>query len=185
MYKPGACDTFYIDSKMAPFTNLNILQFVVLIGDVTLMEEAVALGAALDFPVWDKNASDNPPLPAPPGSTALLLACAILAAYGEKERRDPNFGRNDTIDRICECAVRLVLLGANCQVKLLIPAQRRNAPVQPKDPVTTFRALNFGGKTAQELASISRRRELIQAIDLMQKSESVHLTQCRCGSRLP
>jgi hypothetical protein len=32
---------------------------------------------------------------------------------------------------------------------------------------------------------MSRRQELIRAIELMQKPENVHLTQCRCGSRLP
>jgi hypothetical protein len=162
-----------------------------LLGDVTLMEEAVALGAALDFPVSDENRQNLPPLPAPPGSTALLLACAVLAIHGEMERHDPNIRRTvliqDSIDRTCECAIRLVHLGANCQVKLQIPAQRRNAPVNPNDHlVTTFRTLNLGGKTAQQLASMSpRRRELIRAIELMQKTENVHLTQCRCGSRLP
>jgi hypothetical protein len=58
------------------------------------MEEVVALGAALDFPVWDENAPDLPPLPAPPGSTALLLACADIAMFGEKERGDPNSRRD-------------------------------------------------------------------------------------------
>jgi hypothetical protein len=192
MHEPGAkCDTYYIASDATPFTNLNILQFAVVIGDVTLMEEVVALGAALDFPVWDENASGIPPSPAPPGSTALLLACTMLAMM---ERGNPNVRRRgmdmtaevyDTIDRICECAIRLVRLGANCQVKLEIPAQTLNAPVNPNNPVAAFQALNLGGKTAQQLASISRRRELIRAIELMQKTENVHLTQCRCGSRLP
>jgi hypothetical protein len=77
-----------------PFTNLNILQYAVVDGDVTLMEEVVALGAVLDFPVSDKNASEMPPLPAPPGSTALLLACAMLAMYIVMERRNPNLRRN-------------------------------------------------------------------------------------------
>jgi hypothetical protein len=110
------------------------------------------------------------------------------------ERRDPNIRRDmqhtpaeiyDGIDRICECAVRLVHLGANCQVKLQIPAQRRNAPLIPNDPGSTYRALNFGGKTAQELAGLARRQESIRAIELMRKTENVHLTQCRCGCRLP
>jgi hypothetical protein len=188
MYEPGAdCDTFLFASDITPFTNLTILHYAVSTGDVTLMEEVVARGAALDFPVSDINTSGIPPLPAPPGSTALLLACALLAMYGEMERRYPNFRNQnvDTIDRICECATRLVHLGANCQVKLQIPAQRRNTPVNPKDPVTAYRAYNLDGKTAQQLASMSRRRELIRAIELMQKTENVHLTQCRCGSRLP
>jgi hypothetical protein len=156
----------------------------VVTGDVTFMEEVVARGAALDFPVSDKNAPDSS---APPGSTALILACAFLAMVGDKERRGRSAPAQalDSINRVCECAIRLVYLGANCQVKLEIPAQRRNTPFNPDDLVTTYRALNFGGKTAQELASMSRQRELIRAIELMHKPENVHLTQCRCGSRLP
>jgi hypothetical protein len=192
LHEPGVdCDVLTISSRATSFTNLNILQYAVATGDVTLMEEVVGLGAALDFPVADENAPGIPPAPAPPGSTALLLACAIVAMYGEMERRDPNFRRAmpaqvfDTIDRNCECAIRLVHLGANCQVKLKIPVQRRNAPVNPDDPTHTFRMLKLGGKTAQQLASMSRRRDLIRAMELMQKPENVHLTQCRCGSRLP
>jgi hypothetical protein len=187
MRRPGAdCDHFSFSSDAVPFTNLNILHYAVMIGDVTLMEEVVALGAALDFPVSDKNAVDIPPLPAPPGSTALLLACVSLATYGDMGRTDPNRRRaasaQDAVDRISECAIRLVHLGANCKVKLQIPAQRRNTPVNPLDRVAAF---IFGGKTAQELASISCHRELIRVIELMQKTENVHLTQCRCGSRMP
>ena len=137
MYEPSTdCDTFRFASDICPFTNLYILQHAVLTGDVAVMEEVVALGAALDFPVDDySNPPGIPPAPAPPGSTALLLACAIVAMYGVMERRDPNFRRVmpaqlfDTVDRTCECAIRLVYLGANCQVKLQIPAQRRNTPV--------------------------------------------------------
>jgi hypothetical protein len=115
----------------------------------------------------------------------------MLAMNGEMERRYPDLRRVasaqalDSIDRVCECAIRLVHLGANCKAKLRIPAQRRNAPANPKDLVTTFRALDLDGKTAKQLASISGRRELIRDIELMQKTENVHLTQCRCGSRLP
>jgi hypothetical protein len=189
MRQPGAsCDFFILSSYTCPFTNLHILQYAAVTGDVTLMEEAVALGAALDLPVSDKNAPDFPPSPAPPGSTALLLACALLAMHGDKTHRDPVMPTEvlDNLDRVCECAIQLVYLGANCQVKLQIPAaQRRNTPVHLADVNANFRALNFGGKTAQELANISCRRDLIRAIELMQKPENIHLTQCRCGSRLP
>jgi hypothetical protein len=132
-----------------------------------------------------------PPSPAPPGSTALLLACAMLAKHGEMERRDPSPRGEmpaeglDHFDQLCECAIQLVYLGADCQVKLQIPAQRRDTPVNPEDLVAVYRALNFGGKTAQELAIMSRQQALIRAIELMQKKENIHLTQCRCGSRLP
>jgi hypothetical protein len=192
MYEPdGDCDTFGFSSDINFFTNLNILHYAALSGDISLMEEVVALGAALDFPVRDINVDGIPPVPAPPGSTALVLACAMLAMYGDMQRLDPNFRRVmpakafEELDRLCECAIQLVHLGANCQVKLQIPAQRRDVPVNPFDPVTGYRAHNFGGKTVQELASISCHRELIRAIELMQTSESIDLTQCRCGSRMP
>jgi hypothetical protein len=54
MRRPGAdCDTLYIASNSTSFTNLNVLHYAVVTGDITLMEEVVALGAALDFPVWN------------------------------------------------------------------------------------------------------------------------------------
>jgi hypothetical protein len=192
MYEPdGCCDIFGFSSNTVLFTNLNILHYAVLTGDITLMEEVVALGAALDFPVRDTNVEGIPPVPAPPRSTALVLACALLAMYGDLERLDPNLRRVmpakvfDELDGICECAIQLVYLGADCQIKLQIPAQRRDVAVNPLDPVIAYRELNFSGKTVQELASISDRRELIRAVELMQTSESIDLTQCRCGSRLP
>jgi hypothetical protein len=123
MHKPGiACDLLYFFSDPTPFTNLNILHYAVVNGDVALMEEVVARGAALDFPVSDENAPGIPPLPAPPGSTALLLACAMLAMHGEMERRNMPTRLCATIDRICECK-NLVHLGANCQVKPQIPSK--------------------------------------------------------------
>jgi hypothetical protein len=106
--------------------------------------------------------------------------------HGEMEHR---FGvvaqahNLNTKDRSCECAIRLVHLGANCQVQAQILALSRNTPVSRNDPITAFRILNLGGKTAQQLVSMSRWRELINAIELMQKkTKNVHLTQCRCGS---
>jgi hypothetical protein len=192
MHRPGAhCNNFNISTNRTPFTNLKILHYAVVTGDVALMEEVIARGAPLDFPVSDKNTLGIPPVPAPPGSTALLLACAFLAMVGEKMHRDPNSRRTvpaeilDMLDRNCECAIRLVYLGADCQVKLQIPTPRPNAPVNPDDPATIYRIYNFSGKSVQELACISGRRDLILAIELMQKTENIHLTQCRCGSRLP
>jgi hypothetical protein len=193
MHEPGShCDALVVfSSALCPFTNLNIIQFAATIGDVTLIEEVVALGAALDFPVLDENAPDVPPSPAPPGSTALLLACASLAMYGDKMHRFPNMRRMmpagllDSIDAGCECAIRLVYLGANCQVKLQIPAENPNSPVHDHDPVKAFRISELDGMTAQELAIKSRQPELIRAMEVMQKMENIHLTQCRCGSRLP
>jgi hypothetical protein len=178
--RPGRrCNTARFSSSITPFTNLNVLHYAVVTGDVTLMEEVVALGASLDVPVLHTNVPDiRPVLPAPPGSTALLLACVTLATYGEMERhfqmtRNEITELSEIGDRICECAIQLVHLGADCQVTLQIPAaQRRNTPVNPQDPTTKYRTYNFGGKTARELAGISRRRELIRAIEVMQKQKA-------------
>jgi hypothetical protein len=59
------------------------------------------------------------------------------------------------------------------------PHEETNATINRCDPVTIFRELNFGGKTAQELAIMSRQRELIRVIEAMQKAENIHLTQCK------
>jgi hypothetical protein len=91
MREPGDdCDVLHISLNNCLFTKLNILHYAATTGDITLMEEVVALGAALDFPIGDAN---TPDIPAPPGSTALLLACAMLAKCGDMERRDPNLRR--------------------------------------------------------------------------------------------
>jgi hypothetical protein len=84
--------------------------------------------------------------------------------------------------------VPLLIEFANVKIwSISVPTVKSNprSPLNPSDPVSSYQALNFGGKTAQQLASISRQRELIRAVELMQNSENVHLTQCRCGSRLP
>jgi hypothetical protein len=73
----------------------------------------------------------------------------------------------------------------HCQVKLQIPAENPNDPVYKIDPVRTYRIFKLDGMTAQELAIMSRQQELINAMEVMQKTENIHLTQCRCGSRLP
>jgi hypothetical protein len=130
---------------------------------VPLVEEVVALGAALDFPINNESDPSVPPMPAPPGSTALLLACASLAMYGEMERRDPpNFRRTasaevlDYVDSTFEFAIWLVHLGANCQVNLQLPAQRQDAPVNPKDHVTVHRIFKFAASGTDSCRNLAR-----------------------------
>jgi hypothetical protein len=61
MYESGVeSDFLLISSDAIPFTNLNLLRYAVSTGDVTLMEEIVALGAALDVPVGGENEPDIP-----------------------------------------------------------------------------------------------------------------------------
>ena len=65
------------------FNNLNILHCAAFQGDIRSLEEAVALGAAIDYPVGEpaKDSYEGKE-EAPRGTTALLLACSILAMYG-------------------------------------------------------------------------------------------------------
>jgi hypothetical protein len=48
--------------------------------------------------------------------------------HGEMERRNPNFRRENDIDRVCDCAIRLVHLGAKCQVNLHCRRIKLNMP---------------------------------------------------------
>jgi hypothetical protein len=136
MRHPGAgCDNCFFSSDSVPFTNLHILHYAATTGDVSSIEKVVALGATIDFPVRDNNAPGILLLPALPGSTALLLAWVTLAVYSNLEGyqiipRNEIAPLLESIDRICECAIRLVHPGVDCQVKLQIPAQRRNAQVE-------------------------------------------------------
>jgi hypothetical protein len=64
------------------FSNLNYLQYATMAGDVRLLEDLVASGLALDYPVlnFSSHHADFPNAePAPKGSTALVLCCAVLA----------------------------------------------------------------------------------------------------------
>ena len=65
------------------FGNLNILHYACYTGNVYLMEKAVAAGAALDVPVLTECTTG--PFPAPPGTTALVLACSVLATAGSQQ----------------------------------------------------------------------------------------------------
>jgi hypothetical protein len=59
--------------------------------------------------------------------------------YGEIERRNPNFQRDDDIDRVCECAFRLVHLGAKFEsVKSIFnfPFRDEMLRLTPKTPST-------------------------------------------------
>jgi hypothetical protein len=212
--KPGVNhDLQLLSSPSTVYTNLNMLQYAAVTGDIPLLEETVALGAALDFPVLDRNNHDNTnpnpggnqtfTAPAPLGSTALVLACAAVAMIGEMEPRDPIIRTIVpaevfvTIDRTCECAIRLVYLGADCTVQLKLPPKQRNdrnqkaqrgKVVDPEDDDTSlgYREMKLDGKTALEIATISGRQDLIHAMEQMKERENaIQLTQCRCGSRLP
>jgi hypothetical protein len=55
MRRPDAnVDNCYFSPDSVAFTNLNILHYAAVTGDVNLVEDAVAIGAALDFSVSDE-----------------------------------------------------------------------------------------------------------------------------------
>jgi len=65
------------------YENVNVLQAAAWSGDVPALEDLVALGAALDYPVRNDptKTGRRDALMAPPGFTALVLVCANLAVH--------------------------------------------------------------------------------------------------------
>jgi hypothetical protein len=183
-----------IPSSSPTFNNLNILQAAVLQGDVRVFEEVVALGAAIDYPVLTESQND-PNLsetisPAPPGTTALVMCCATLALYGKVD--DPQFLPVDLkrmLDGILECAILLVQLGADCQKKFNFPGNHRRQPPhssQDFQALSVYRQLGLNGKTAQQIAKLSKKEDLIKVMaEFENKEKKMAATICRCGSRLP
>ena len=176
------------------FNNLNLLQAAVLQGDVRIFEDVVALGAAVDYPVLvesmnDPNQSDET-MPAPQGTTALVMCCATLAVYGElgsTEVLPEDLKR--ILDGSLECAILLVRLGADCQKKLNFPCNNRRRPPCPSQDLgalTVYRQLGLNGKTAQQMAQLSKKEDLIKVMaEFENKEKKIAATICRCGSRLP
>eukprot|EP00978_Attheya_sp_CCMP212_P025241 scaffold80865_cov55-Attheya_sp.AAC.4 len=75
-------DTFICTHET--FNNFNILHYAAYLGDIRLLEKAIALGAAIDYPVGEpKEEYAREGEEAPRGATALLIACASLALYGQ------------------------------------------------------------------------------------------------------
>ena len=180
--RTGDGDTF----EQLSFKNLNLLQFAVLKGDVRLMEKVVSLGFAIDYPpplLKDSRMSFSlEEEPAPPDASALVIACAFLAQVSVVQRA--GIGPMDNfllrgVDGILECAIQLVRLGADTRIKLVIPNHFRGRVA------LMWQQFNLNGKTAKELANMSGKRELINAMDQFQDMKSsLDLFHCRCGSRL-
>ena len=87
-------DMGLMSSNACSFTNLNWLQYSAMVGDIRLLESVVSLGAALDYPVpRDSPHTSSPPMPAPTGSTALMLAVTTKAMYVIMESQTAGFRR--------------------------------------------------------------------------------------------
>jgi hypothetical protein len=168
------------------FSNLNMLQYATMTGDVRLLEASVASAAALDNPVL--NYSKWPGAePAPKGSTALVLCCAQLAMETWLAKRGHHTDRTNMLcdvetSKLVDCAILLVKLGADFQRKFVLdPPSEVCGPLQ-----SWYRRAKIGGKTAQQLAQMAQQPELVKVMEELQSKEKmIALVHCRCGSRLP
>ena len=170
--------------------NLNMLQCAAFIGDMPFLEKAVALGASIDLPVSRPSPHSNDDMllqfPAPIGSTALVLACALLALNNQLPRRIQRMLRSESgqdLNGILSCAIQLVKLGANCNAKLKLHDPMMNHSCRL---TSSYLEYGLGNKTALDLAKLSGKRELVQVMKQYRKEEdAISLVHCRCGSRLP
>jgi hypothetical protein len=174
------------------FSNLNLLQFATLTGDVRLLEDLVAYGLALDYPVLHFSSNDchfPHAEPAPKCSTALVLCCASLLAMRHGAIRDfvgpklaDNKKQDERISRTVECAILLVKLGADFHRKFIL-----DPPSEGCGPLLSwYRRTRLDGKTAQQMAQMAQHPELVKAMEELQSKEKrIALVYCRCGSRLP
>jgi len=182
MFASGKGDINNTTTSDSLYANLSVLQHAASIGDVPLLESIVSLGAALDLPVSTKELPDR--LNFPPGATALVIVCTTLAA---SEKNAVLFVDQPHMQqRLEEAAIRLVKLGADCDAKLLRPARRSYNSAQ-RSTENIYRRHGLFGKTARELASISKMSRLVNVMNEWAGSLEVAIAkvQCRCGSRLP
>jgi MYND finger len=182
-----APDVFVEDGSI--FANTNMFQDACLQGDIRYVEAAAALGASLDRPFrkarGDGFGATHDKIVVPASASVLLMACATLAiadsnnpawAYAKMSApRNPK-----TLRGIEECAMQLVRLGADLTRTLKLGGSTAFSPC--------FRISDLDGKTAVQIASKSKRRELV-ALMLehvrLTPEERAEIVHCRCGSRLP
>lgn len=82
-----------------------------------------------------------------------------------------------------ECTILLVKVGADYQKKLNLPVNDRRKPPQHFDPLVLYRQLGLNGKTAQLMAQLSKKEDLIKVMaEFENKEKKFASTICRCGS---
>mmetsp|Transcript_23173 Transcript_23173/g.33234 ORF Transcript_23173/g.33234 Transcript_23173/m.33234 type:complete len:565 (-) Transcript_23173:257-1951(-) len=175
-----------LDKVICPheiFKNSNLLQNAALEGDIRFMEQIVAAGAAIDYPFL-KSSQCGQPIVAPTDSTALVMICAVLALYGKLDSKIFKDFMSNELRRVLQgqldCAVQLVWLGADVNTKLRLPSSSDSSQIE------SFRRHGFDGKSAKQLAIISKQNALIQAMNQLETEEAkIAKIHCRCGSRLP
>jgi hypothetical protein len=179
----------WIINESSAYCNATAFQDAALRGDVRLMEAMVALGAAIDrpFALLPGRSGDATKVTVPPDASALLMACVVLAianshgvTLAAAKRAAPAYPP-DQLDRMAECAMQLVRLGADLTVRLNVRDPRCS-------PLYRRMILVLDGRSVCELAPSTMRHELFAlirehvALTPEQRAEIVH---CRCGSRLP
>lgn len=76
--------------------------------------------------------------------------------------------------------MQMVRLGADTDARLMLPPRAQNEYLQLLD------RYKLGGKSAEELASLSTSKELVALIkDFEEPKARLEKVHCRCGSRLP
>ena len=183
MNEDVSLDTMTIEDTT--YMGLSAIQYAACRGDVQMLERTVAMGAALDYEHLPPNPRrvNRDTVAKPPGCTALLLA--VIAAISG--RRMLQFGEEEwtwrpMYESLVECAVQLVRLGSDIDVKLNLPAGRDAR----SDVYRMFRLDNLVGKTIRELAPLVGSELLVQTIEQFADTDTkIKLANCRCGSRLP
>jgi MYND finger len=170
------------------FLNSTLSHWAALTGDVRLMEALVAHGAAVDFPFLKQTQDFKPAIVAPTDATALVVVCVRLATAdldgpaGVRARAILSREKLNELDRSTECAMQLVRLGAD-------PTRTFNLRNAPDTPISkVYRSAGLDGKSAFELAQMSKRKELVELMEQHLRytaEERAHAVHCRCGSRLP
>jgi hypothetical protein len=147
--------------------------------------KTVASGAALDCPFLRFSSNDSHfhhAVPAPKGSTALVLCCAGLLAMRHGALSNHDNRQDEQTSRIVECAVLLVKQGADFHRKFIL-----DPPSEGCGPLLSWhRCARFDGKTAQQMAHMAQQPELVKAMEELQsKEERIALVRCRCGLQMP
>lgn len=107
------------------FGNTSAFQEMTLTGDLVGMEAFVARGAALDAPFLNLPVprSYNCPCHVPPSASALLMICVMIADLTRSEDHSLQ-SQADFLDRLTECAMQLVRLGADLGRRLTFTNER-------------------------------------------------------------
>ena len=196
-FMAGRRDVNGVLSPHKVFQNSNRLQACAIFGDVVNMEISILYGAAIDFPLFKQEHLDQIYQMGgkerfgylrevvPSDNTALAIVCALLANH-QVNVADKLLTMNpvlqETINNMVECAVQLIMLGADLTRKLgLFPRNDDTDNLL----ITNLHQRKMDGKTVIEMVHRSSQPRLMKAIKLMYTDElKIANAHCRCGSRL-